>query len=108
MLLVVPLYSRIHPKAASGIGKETALAYAEAGAKGVVFADINHEAAQKVAEESKTVARRSDYQALVIKFDIGDEQSVQNLVTTTVKEFGRIDYAVNSAGVSISLAQVEH
>ncbi|KAI3394961.1 hypothetical protein diail_2019 [Diaporthe ilicicola] len=87
--------------AASGIGKETALAFAEAGAKGVVFADINHEVAQKVAEESKGLARHPDYQALVIKLDIGDEQSVQGLVTTTVKELGRIDYAVNSAGIDL-------
>ncbi|ROV96207.1 hypothetical protein VSDG_04999 [Cytospora chrysosperma] len=87
--------------AASGIGKETALAYAEAGAKGVVFADIDHEGAQKVAEESKSVARHPDYQVLAIKLDIGDERSVQSLVKATVKEFGRIDYAVNSAGIDL-------
>lgn len=88
-------------KAGSGIGKETVLAYAEAGAEGVVVADINFEGAQDVAEESKKVARHPKYQVLAVKLDIGDEKSVQSLVTTTVKEFGRIDYAVNSAGVSI-------
>ncbi|KAK7736177.1 PFAM short chain dehydrogenase [Cytospora paraplurivora] len=87
--------------AASGIGKETVLAYAEAGAKGVVIADINLEAAQQVAEESKKVAKHSDYKVLAVKLDIGDEKSVQGLVTETVKEFGRIDYAVNSAGIDL-------
>lgn len=88
-------------QAASGIGKETALAYAEAGVKGLVLADINLEGAQGVAEESKGIARHSDYKALAIKLDISDEQSVGNLVAAAFKEFGRVDYAVNSAGVSI-------
>lgn len=89
-------------QAASGIGKETALAYAEAGVKGLVLADINHDGAQEVAKESKSIARHSDYKALAIKLDIGDEQSVGSLVAAAVKEFGRIDYAVNSAGVSMT------
>lgn len=71
--------------------------------KAVVLADINYEGAQKVAEESKSIAKHPDYQALAVKLDIGDEQSVQDLIATAVKEFGRIDYAVNSAGVSIVL-----
>lgn len=52
------------------MGKETALAFAEAGAKGVVFADINHEDTQKAADESKNIARHSDYQILVIKLEV--------------------------------------
>lgn len=71
--------------------------------KAVVLADINYEGAQKVAEESKSIAKHPGYQALAVKLDIGDEQSVQDLIATAVKEFGRIDYAVNSAGVSIGL-----
>jgi NAD(P)-dependent dehydrogenase (short-subunit alcohol dehydrogenase family) len=87
-------------KAAGGIGKETALAFAEAGARGVVFADVNHEGIKAAAEESSKYARHAEYRALAIKVDLTDAQSVQDLVETTVKEFGRIDYAVNSAGVS--------
>lgn len=86
-------------KAAGGIGKETALAFAEAGAKGVIFADINHEGVQAAAEESRKYARHAEYRALAIKVDISNAESVQSLVASTMKEFGRIDYAVNSAGV---------
>jgi NAD(P)-dependent dehydrogenase (short-subunit alcohol dehydrogenase family) len=93
----------VSQKAAGGIGKETALAFAEAGAKGVVFADIDDTGAKAVAEESKKSAKQVEYRALAVKVDMDDAESVQNLITTAVNEFGRIDYAVNSAGVSIAL-----
>lgn len=93
-------YSKI--KAAQGIGKETALAFAEAGAKGVIFADINHEGVKAAAEESSKYARHAEYRALAVKVDLTDMQSVQDMVETTVRDFGRIDYAVNSAGVSLA------
>lgn len=89
-------------KAAQGIGKETALAFAEAGAKGVIFADINHEGVEAAAEESSKYARHAEYRALAVRVDLTDTQSVQDMVETTVREFGRIDYAVNSAGVSLA------
>lgn len=86
-------------KAASGIGKETALSFAEAGVQSVVCADLNEEGAKQVVEESKRYAKHTGYRAIAVKLDISDEESVKSLVATTVKEFGRIDYAVNSAGV---------
>lgn len=89
-------------QAAGGIGKETALAFAEAGVKGVAFADLNEQSAQEAAAESKKYATNPEYQSLAIEVDIADETAVQDMVDRTVKEFGRIDYAVNSAGVSRS------
>lgn len=87
-------------QAAAGIGKETAFAFAEAGVKGVAFADLNEQGAQDAAAESKKYATDAEYQSLVIKVDVADEASVQQMVDKVVKEFGCIDYAVNSAGVS--------
>ncbi|KAJ4394905.1 hypothetical protein N0V93_004125 [Gnomoniopsis smithogilvyi] len=92
-------------QAASGIGRETALAFAEAGAKGVIFADINLDGAQKAADESKQGARHVEYCALAIQLDIANDASVQSLVAAAVNEFGRIDYAVNSAGVDLEKYQ---
>ncbi|KAI1409268.1 NAD(P)-binding protein [Hypoxylon sp. FL1857] len=85
--------------AASGIGKEVSFAFAEAGVKGVVFADINEQGAQEAAAECKGLATNAEFRAVVVKVDVTDEASVQNMVETAVKEFGRIDYSVNSAGV---------
>ncbi|KAI1745443.1 NAD(P)-binding protein [Xylaria scruposa] len=85
--------------AASGIGRETAFAFAEAGVTGVAFADLNEQGAQAAAEESKTYATNGDYRCIAIHVNICDEDSVQKMVDTAVKEFGRIDYCVNSAGI---------
>ncbi|KAI9660438.1 MAG: hypothetical protein M1821_009788 [Bathelium mastoideum] len=86
--------------AASGIGKETGFAFAEAGCRGVVFADVDEEAATFAAEESKQYARHPSYRSVAVRVDVTDEKSIDDMVGTTVKEFGRIDYSVNSAGVS--------
>ncbi|KAI1210836.1 short chain dehydrogenase [Annulohypoxylon truncatum] len=87
--------------AASGIGKETAFAFAEAGAQGVVFADLNDEGGKAVAEESQKYAKHTKFRALAIKVDIANAESVGRLVSSTVKEFGRVDYAVHCAGIEM-------
>lgn len=94
-------------QAAAGIGKETAIAFAEAGVKGVAFADLNEEGAQEAAEESRKYAKNPAYQTLVIKVDVAEEDGVQEMVSRVVKGFGRIDYAVNSAGVSNTISHQE-
>ncbi|KAI0388790.1 NAD(P)-binding protein [Xylariaceae sp. FL0594] len=86
--------------AAAGIGKETAFALAEAGVEGIVFADIDGKGAQNAAEESSSrYAKHPAYRAVAVKVDARDETSVRNMVDVAVKEFGRIDYSVNSAGM---------
>jgi NAD(P)-dependent dehydrogenase (short-subunit alcohol dehydrogenase family) len=86
-------------QAAGGIGEETAYAFAEAGAVGVIVADINEQGAQKSAERSKKFAKHPEYRAVTVQVDITDEASVQAMVDRAIKEFRRIDYCVNSAGV---------
>lgn len=68
----------------------------------MAFADLNEQGAQEAAAESKKYATNANYQSLVIKVDVADENVVQHMVDAVVKEFGRIDYAVNSAGVKAS------
>ncbi|GAB4576042.1 MAG: beta-ketoacyl-ACP reductase [Anaerolineae bacterium] len=76
---------------AAGIGKATALRFAEEGAR-VVICDLNAEAGQAVAAELGPEA--SFYQV-----DIGDRQAVQAWVDAVVARYGRIDVLVNNAGV---------
>ncbi|KAK6067168.1 short-chain dehydrogenase reductase [Seiridium cupressi] len=85
--------------AAGGIGRETALAFAEAGVEAIVFADINETGARDAAKASQKYAKHPQYRSLALKVDISDESSAQSMVDATVKEFGRIDYSVNSAGL---------
>ncbi|KAI1466551.1 NAD(P)-binding protein [Daldinia caldariorum] len=85
--------------AGGGIGIELGASFAEAGSKGVIIGDINYEAAVKSAEHSKTVATAKDYKAIPVKVNVTDAKSVQDMVDVAIKEFGRIDYVVNAAGV---------
>ena len=77
------------------------MALVEAGAKGILFADILEHGAQEAAEESQKNAKHLEYCAVHVKMDVTDQASVQSMVDTAIKEFGRIDYNVNSAGVSV-------
>lgn len=73
---------------------------AEAGAAGIVFADRNEQGARAAAEESKRYAQNPNYRAIAVAVDVTDPSSVQEMANKTMNEFGRIDYSVNSAGVS--------
>jgi len=84
--------------AASGIGRDTAYSFAEAGVSGIVFADYNEAGAQETAEQCKKFAKNALYRGLVVAVDVTKPASVQEMVDTTVNQFGRIDYCVNSAG----------
>ena len=68
----------------------------------MIFADLNQEGASAAAEHTKKVAQHTSYKAVAIKVDITDESSVDNMVQIALKECGRIDYCINSAGVSVS------
>ena len=65
----------------------------------MVLADTNEEGAQAAAEESSKLATHPSFRATAVQVDITDEASVDNMVEAALREFGRIDYNVNSAGV---------
>ena len=77
----------------SGIGKATALAFAEEGAKVVI-------AGRRITEGEQTVSliKKLGSQSIFIPTDITQETEVKNLISQTVKTFGRLDYAFNNAG----------
>lgn len=52
-----------------------------------------------VAAEAKKVATNKDFEVVPVHTDVTNEESVRNMVETTVKSLGRIDYACNNAGV---------
>jgi 3-oxoacyl-[acyl-carrier protein] reductase len=77
-----------------GIGKETALLFAEEGAK-VVITDIIDEIYEVVEE-----IREKKQTALAIKADVTKIEDVANMVNKTVNEFGGVDILVNNAGIN--------
>ena len=83
----------------SGIGRACAYQFAEDGAAGVAFADLDEGSAERAAGESLALATNADYRAISIHVDVTRETDVEAMVRTARAEFGRIDYAVNCAGV---------
>jgi len=82
--------------AGAGIGRATALAFAEQGLK-VVVADIDLAAAEAVA---KTIVDAGG-EALCVRCDVTRDAEVQAMLDATRERFGRVDYAFNNAGIEI-------
>jgi 3-oxoacyl-[acyl-carrier protein] reductase len=77
-----------------GIGKATAILFAQEGAKIV----INYSKSEKEAKETlKEIEKISE--AIIIKCDVSDEKQVQKMIEETIKKFERIDILVNNAGI---------
>ncbi len=78
--------------AAFGIGRSTALAFAQNGVK-VVVADWREN------NETLDAIKKMGGEAIFVKCDVSKEEDVQRLVSKTIDTFGRIDFAVNNAGI---------
>ena len=80
--------------ASAGIGRAAALALAAEGAK-VVLADVDVARGEQVARE---VSDKGG-EALFLRTDVTDDDSVAALVAETVARFGGLDVAFNNAGI---------
>ncbi len=78
----------------SGIGRAVATLAAQRGNIVVVAGRNEHKAEQTLKE-----LQASGLTATFIKTDISDSEQVQHLVTETVRLYGRLDYACNSAAL---------
>jgi NAD(P)-dependent dehydrogenase (short-subunit alcohol dehydrogenase family) len=85
--------------AASGIGRATALAFAREGAA-VVVADVSVEG----GEETVGMISRDRGSARFARTDVSNPQEAEAMVGLAVSAFGRLDYAVNNAGIEGVLA----
>ncbi len=79
--------------AASGIGAATARAFAAAGARGVVVADVNEAALARVAGEIN---------ALPVRTDVSQEADIQALIRAAENAYGPVDIFFSNAGISRS------
>lgn len=83
--------------ATSGIGRATALAFAEAGAS-IVIGDVRERPVGN-GRPTGDVIREAGGRALFVEADVAEKSQVEGLVEKTVREFGRIDILVNNAGI---------
>lgn len=79
----------------SGIGRQSALAYAREGAK-VVVSDVVVEG----GEETVRLIHDAGGQAVFVQADVSQAADVEALISTTVETYGRLDCAHNNAGIA--------
>ena len=79
--------------ASSGIGKATAIAFSAKGIK-VVLAARRQKEITTLANELETRGGN----VTTIKTDVSNKNDVERMVDHVIKTYGRLDYAVNSAG----------
>ncbi|CAN7729982.1 SDR family NAD(P)-dependent oxidoreductase [Cupriavidus necator] len=83
--------------AATGIGRALALAFAQAGARGVAVADLNAAGAAAVAAEVQAVAPACEVFAQPV--DVADAAAVQGLADEATRRFGQVDIFCSNAGI---------
>lgn len=80
-----------------GIGAATAQAFATAGCTKIAITDINEAGLLQTQESINRV--HPGVKLFARAGDIADEAFVESLMDNVLQEFGRIDYAVNCAGI---------
>src|SRR3989449_7280021 len=85
----------------SGIGRDTAVLFAKAGAKVVVAGRRESE-----GKETLDLVRAAGGDGLFVKTDVSRAADVRALVLKTVEKFGRLDVAFNNAGIEGSWSPI--
>ncbi len=91
--------------AGGGFGGRMAEIFAQEGAK-VVVADFNETAGQATVERVKAAGG----EAMFVKVDVTNDESVKNMVAKTVEAYGKLDILINNAGkqgVKYDIAHME-
>lgn len=78
-----------------GIGAATAELFARAGADIV----LNYKENETQAKETARKVERFGRQAVIIRGDIANQQTANELINASLEVFGRVDIVVNNAGI---------
>src|ERR1700689_3951228 len=87
--------------ASSGIGRSTAEAFAARGARVVLAARRQEE----LDELTREITARGGQASFVVT-DVAVAKDVEKMVAHAIQKFGRLDYAVNNAGIEGKLAPI--
>jgi 3-oxoacyl-[acyl-carrier protein] reductase len=82
--------------AASGIGRATAAALAEAGFDVVV----NYSRSEQAARQTASLAQKKGAKTLLFQCNVSEDSAVRKMLAAVEQEFGRLDALVNSAGTT--------
>lgn len=87
-----------------GIGRDIALAFGQEGAKVVVTARTEKEGDSRLVGSIGTTVQRirdAGGAAIGIPCNVSEDESVEQLVSKTVAEFGRVDILINNAAIRV-------
>jgi len=79
----------------SGIGRATALAFARRGAR-VVVSDVDERGGNETVKDVESDGGH----AIFVRADVSQSADVKAMVDTTIRTYGRLDYACNNAGIA--------
>jgi 3-oxoacyl-[acyl-carrier protein] reductase len=82
--------------AATGIGRATAVALADANFDVV----INYSRSESAARETARLAEDRSARSLLFRADVSDDPSVRKMIEAVAREFGHLDALVNNAGTT--------
>ncbi|MEX2143584.1 MAG: SDR family oxidoreductase [Anaerolineales bacterium] len=85
----------------TGIGRATALDFANKGAR-VAVADVD----TKEGEHTVELIKKPGGQAIFIHADVAKASDCEHMVAKTVEAFGRLDFACNNAGIGGTSASI--
>ncbi len=83
-----------------GIGRATAIGFAERGAKVAVVDWVED-------NETVNLIKAKGGEAIFIKCDVSQDPEVKRMVEETIKKFGRLDFAYNNAGIEGVMAPTQ-
>jgi NAD(P)-dependent dehydrogenase (short-subunit alcohol dehydrogenase family) len=89
--------------AASGMGRATAVRFAQEGAA-VVVADLNSQGGELVVSEIAAAKGRAVFQ----RTDVSSEDDIKAMIARAVKEYGRLDITYNNAGLGGATGRIEN
>jgi len=78
----------------SGIGKTTAIRFAEEGAKVVVNYNINKEGGEETLKE---VEKHTE--GLLVQADVSNPEDIKKLFDAVTKKFGKVEILINNAAI---------
>jgi 3-oxoacyl-[acyl-carrier protein] reductase len=88
---------------ATGIGRAVSIGLAKMG----INIAINYSRSEKEAAETAAELRTYGVEAISVQGDVSVDADAKTLVSSTIKQFGRLDYLVNSAGTTVYVGMAD-